>query len=351
MKRLLAATLVLLLAACASEPRVLQFDAAPQQARVFPPPQTQEVPRYRYLGQLLGESNFHAKNPEAGGNGRKLLAWIVGLAQGRERPVTLQRPQAGVVDHAGRVLVTDVSRNAVYVFDEAQGKLDVWEQATRRERFAAPIGIALGRGSEILVCDADLGRVFRLAADGTPLGEIGAGLLQRPTGIARDAQNGRIFVADTHAHAIKVFDDDGRLLATWGQRGDGPGELNYPTHLAWREGLLLVADSMNARIQGFDGQGRPVLRVGERGLYVGNLVRPKGVAADDEGNLYVVESMHDTLLVFDRTGRFLMPLGGSEIEGGGFYLPAGVWVDQRGRVFVADMFNGRVAVFQFLGGH
>jgi DNA-binding beta-propeller fold protein YncE len=352
MRRLLLLAFVLLLAACASEPRELQFDAAGDQAlRVFPPPQTQEVPRYRYLGQLLGESNFRAKAGDGGNRGRKLLAWIVGLAEGRERPVTLQRPQSGVVDRAGRVLVTDVSRNAVFVFDEAQGRLDVWEQASKRERFAAPIGIALGRGDEILVCDADLGRVFRLAADGRPLGEFGAGVLQRPTGIARDAQQGRIFVADTHAHAIQVFDDDGRLLATWGRRGDGPGELNYPTHLAWRDGLLLVADSMNARIQGFDGQGKPVLRVGERGLYVGNLVRPKGVAADDEGNIYVVESMHDTLLVFDRSGRFLMALGGTDGGSGNFYLPAGVWVDERGRVFVADMFNGRVAVFQFLGGH
>jgi hypothetical protein len=78
-----------------------------------------------------------------------------------------------------------------------------------------------------------------------------------------------------------------------------------------------------------------VLGFGERGLYVGNLVRPKGVAADDEGNFYVVESMHDTLLVFDREARLLMSLTGSDNEAGHFYLPAGVWVDRRNRVFVA----------------
>lgn len=350
LRTLLVLAAAVLLAGCASEPKVMQLEGAQADiGRVWPAPQTQEVPRYRYLGQLVGESNFRSAN---GGQSTasKLFAWITGLYGQPDQPVVLQRPQSGIVDAGGRVLVTDVSRNAVFVFDEAAGRLDVWEQATKTMRFAAPIGIALGRDGQLLVTDAELGRVFRLAPDGTPVGEFGAGLLTRPTGIVRDAQRGRVYVADTHAHQIKVFDDDGLLVASWGSRGDAPGELNYPTHLTLSDGTLIVCDSLNARVQGFDGDGKATLRFGERGLYVGNMVRPKGVAADDEGNLYVVESMHDTLLVFDRAGRPLMSLGGTGQDVGRFYLPAGVWVDSRNRVFVADMYNGRVAVFQFLGG-
>jgi DNA-binding beta-propeller fold protein YncE len=352
----LTAAAAVALAGCASEPRVMQLEGVPADtARLWPAPQTQEVPRYRYLGQLVGERNFRAANGTQGtegteGSARKLWSWIAGLGETAELPVVLQRPQSGVVDAQGRVLVTDVSRNAVFVFDEAAGRLEVWDQATPTQRFAAPIGIVQGRGGELLVVDAELARVFRLGRDGKPLGEFGAGLLTRPTGITRDAQRGRVFVADTQAHDIKVFDDNGQLLARWGQRGSGPGELNHPTHLAFSDNTLIVCDSSNARVQGFDPQGRATLRFGQRGLYVGNLVRPKGVAADDEGNVYVVESMHDTLLVFDREGRLLMSLGGTGSEVGRFFLPAGVWVDTRNRVFVADMFNGRIAVFQFLGG-
>jgi DNA-binding beta-propeller fold protein YncE len=350
LRALFAFVAAMLLAGCASDPLVMQLEGEQADtARVFPAPQTQEVPRYRYLGQLVGEGNFRPANGNPGA-AKKFLAWVVGLTDQSDQPVVLQRPQSGVVDAAGRVLVTDVSRNAVFVFDEAGGRLDVWDQASKTERFAAPIGIAIGRGGELLVADAELGRVFRLAPNGTPLGAFGAGVLQRPTGVARDPQRGRIFVADTRAHDIKVFDDDGRLLTTWGKRGAGPGELNYPTHLAFSDGMLIVCDSLNARIQGFDSEGRATLRFGERGLYVGNMVRPKGVAADDEGNIYVIESMHDMLLVFDREGRPLMSLGSTGQEVGRFFLPAGVWVDARNRVFVADMFNGRVAVFQFLGG-
>src|SRR6185369_2383118 len=128
-----------------------------------------------------------------------------GLTEQPDQPVVLQRPQSGVVDAAGRVLVTDVSRNAVFVFDEAGGKLDVWDKASATEHFAAPIGIALGRNGELLVTDAELGRVFRLGPDGAPLGSFGAGALNRPTGIVRDGQRARIYVADTRAHDIKVF--------------------------------------------------------------------------------------------------------------------------------------------------
>ncbi|HEX6363730.1 MAG TPA: 6-bladed beta-propeller [Albitalea sp.] len=351
MRALVLLVLALALGGCATEPRRLVFDGGEADAGlVWPAPQTQELPRYRYLGQLVGEQNFRTANgPNRSGAGR-LFAWIAGLSGEVDQPVVLQRPQSGVVDPQGRILVTDVSRNAVFVFDEARGRLEVWDQAGGRQRFVAPIGVAIGRGGEVLVTDAELGRVFRLDSQGKPLGEFGRGVLQRPTGIARDAAGQRIFVADTQAHDIKVFSDDGELIGRWGHRGDGPGELNFPTHLAFSNGTLIVCDSMNARVQGFDDDGEPTLRFGERGLYVGNLVRPKGVASDDEGNLYVVESMHDTLLVFDRQGQLLLPIGGTGTQAGQFFLPAGVWVDSRNRVFVADMFNGRVAVFQFLGG-
>jgi DNA-binding beta-propeller fold protein YncE len=111
-----------------------------------------------------------------------------------------------------------------------------------------------------------------------------------------------------------------------------------------------VTDALNARVQGFREGSETTVKFGERGLYVGNLVRPKGVALDDEGNVYVVESMYDTLLVFDPQGRLLLSIGGTGKDIGKFYLPAGVWTDGHNRVFVADMFNGRVVIFQFLGG-
>lgn len=314
-------------------------------------PAPPEVPRYMYAGELTGESNFKSLDDERRKGLQGLFNWVVGLFESQPVEVVLQRPQSGAIDEQrGRIYVTDVSRQGVYVFDQKQGRLLLWEYARGFRRFVAPIGVALGAEGEVLVSDAELGMVVRLDQEGNFVGTIGERLLKRPTGLARDPAQGLVFVADTHAHDIKVFDDAGRLLKVIGHRGEGPGEFNFPTHLAFANGELYVTDTFNNRIQVFSREGDLSRRFGQRGLYVGNLVRPKGVAVDDEGNVYVVESYYDHLLVFNAAGQFLLGIGGTGQVAGKFFLPAGVWIDQHNRVFVADMFNGRVVIFQFLGG-
>jgi DNA-binding beta-propeller fold protein YncE len=350
MKPYLTLIVAFWLSACAQSPSVMRYEVDGIDAgRLWPSATTRETPRYRLTGQLFGEGNFGAAN---GGQSAlsKAFSWIVGLDGRLHDPIVLQRPQSGMVDATRRVLVTDISRQAILVFDEAAGRLDVWDLATKGTRFVAPIAIAPGADGQILVTDAELKRVFRLSAKGEPLGEFGGDVLKRPTGLVRDAVSKQVFVADTHAHDIKVFDDAGKLLRTIGRSGLESGELSYPSHLALADGKLYVADTMNARVQVFDLDGKALLQVGQRGLYLGNMVHPKGIAVDTEGNIYVVESYHDHLLVFDKTGRFLMAIGGTGKANAEFYLPAGVWTDRDNRIFVADMFNGRVVIFQFLGG-
>lgn len=331
---------------------VLHFgmEDAPEGKRLYWPA-SPEVPRYMYAGVLTGEANFTKEGDEARKGVQGFFNWLVGLFETNPAPVVLQRPQSGVVDEQGRIYVTDVSRQAVFVFDEKAGELLVWDKAQGVRNFVAPVGIALGRGGEILVADAELGMVVRLDRQGNPVGSIGKGVLKRPTGLARDPKQGLMFVADTYGHDIKVFDDDGRLVNVIGKRGERDGEFNFPTFLAFAGGELYVTDTLNDRIQVFGADGEVLNRkFGSRGLYLGNLVRPKGVAVDNEGDVYIVESYYDHLLVYNSHGEFLLPIGGTGRETGSFYLPSGVWVDSRNRVFVADTFNGRVVIFQFLGG-
>jgi DNA-binding beta-propeller fold protein YncE len=324
-------------------------DDAPEGRRLLWP-QPPEVPRYAYSGTLTGEPNFRSPI-EAGGGLKAFGRWLVGLDDKGVSPVVLQRPSAIVGDERGRLYVSDTSRQAVFVFDEKVGELRVWDQAEGALRFVAPSGLALAADGGVYVADAELGAVYRLDGAGRPRAVVGRGVLKRPTGLARDGARGRLFVADTAAHDIKVFSDAGALLHVIGRRGDGDGEFNFPTHLAWAQGELFVTDTLNNRVQVFDADTGAFLHaLGARGLVVGNLVRPKGVAVDGEGNVYVVESYYDSLLVFSARGEFLMPIGGTGSATGRFYLPAGVWVDARNRVYVADMFNGRVVLFQFLGG-
>ncbi len=349
----LVVLLVVLLGGCAT-PDVVRgrlhygMEDAPEGARLMWPT-APEVPRFLYTGTLTGEPNFR-RDDVAQGALATLGRWIAGLDGKSAAPTVLQRPGVVVGDDAGRLYVSDTSRQAVFVFDEKAGELLVWEQAQVALRFVAPSGLAVAPG-RLFVADAELGAVFVLGAQGEPLATLGRGLLQRPTGLARDPKSGHLYVADTYAHDIKVFSDVGDLLHVIGRRGEGAGEFNFPTHMAWANGELYVTDTLNNRVQVFTADGQLLQRqFGRRGLVLGNLVRPKGVGVDGEGNVYVVESYYDSLLVFSSAGEFLMPIGGTGTATGRFYLPAGVWVDGKNRVHIADMFNGRVVTFQFLGG-
>lgn len=316
---------------------------------MWPPLQDGETPRFLYVGELTGEANFRKPGAAEGAGG--FMRWLIDLVTGERVPIILQRPQSGAIDEDGRILVSDSSRQAVFVFDTQQGRLDVWQNAAGLTRFKAPAGIAVGPGGEVFVADAGLGLVARLDREGKSLGAIGKGQLQRPVGVVLDATRNELYVADTYAHEIKVFDIQGALLRTLGRRGELAGNFNYPTHLALNQDELYVVDTMNAQVKVVDSEtGQPLRAIGRRGLNVGDLVRPKGVALDGDGNVYVVESYHDHLLIFNQEGEFLLPIGGTGQRAGQFYLPAGVWTDGRNRIYVADMFNGRVSVFQFLGG-
>jgi DNA-binding beta-propeller fold protein YncE len=325
------------------------FPEGPEQQvrRSWPAPD--QVPRLEYAGQLIGEQNFILEQGSES-RGEKFLRWLVGLGGSRDNINQLLRPQSGIVDANGRILVTDAGRPAVFVFDEANATLAVWREAAPGVDFQSPVGIAARGTGEYLVADAKLGEVFVLSQDGVPVGRFGGNVLVRPTGLDIDAASGRVYVADKGAHLIKVFSGDGDLLQTIGVPGDAPGELNAPMHIRVAGSKIYVSDALNAYVQIFSlTDGQPLGRIGQRGLYVGNLVRPKGVTVDSDGNIYVVESYYDHLLIYDEDGQFLMPIGGTGSGAGQFFLPAGMWSDKTDRIFVADMFNGRVVIFRYVG--
>lgn len=339
------------LGACSETKYLLKYEVPPKSAQVWPQPP--EKPRFRYVGTLTGEKNLVEVegSKSIGKRFVEFLKWLVGLKSFGKKPVVLQRPQSVAVDHQGRILVTDVSRQAVFVFDPKKGHLSVWNQASASLNFKTPTGITLGKGNTILVADAGLGKVFQLDENGKPLLTIGGNLLKRPTGIARDPEVGHIFVADTREHDIKIFNDDGSLVDIVGKRGVKPGEFNAPTFLNFTKNKLYITDTLNARVQIMTRTGKFLSKFGRRGNFVGDFVRPKGVATDSDGNIYVVESLNDYLLVYNSDGQFLMPVGGTGPGTGQFYLPSGVWVDSRDRVYIADMFNGRVVILQYLGNN
>jgi DNA-binding beta-propeller fold protein YncE len=260
----------------------------------------------------------------------------------------LVRP-TGVAAEGSRVYVADPGGPALWILHTGGAGVKRIRKADGA-LLASPVAVAVGADGRIFVADSELGTVFVYDAEGTPAGAIGRAELRRPAGLAYDRARDRLFVAESAAHRIAVFSGDGRSLGSLGQRGSGPGEFNFPTHLALdAQGGLVVSDSLNFRIQRFDADGRFAGAFGHHGDASGEFAGPKGVACDSAGHLYVVEALFDAVQVFDGGGRYLITFGERGPALGQFWLPTGVSI-HRDLIYVADSYNRRIQVFEYLRG-
>lgn len=267
-----------------------------------------------------------------------------------QKPFRFVRP-TGVAQRGSALYVADPGMPALVIFDASQSRELVIERVGN-EALASPVAVALGPNDTVFLADSALGKVFVLDAHGSRVRTIGGeARIGRPAGIAYDATADRLYVSDSAAHRILVYEAGGRFVGSFGANGPAPGEFNYPTHLALtKDGLLIVTDTMNFRVQVVDRAGRPLLRFGRVGDGSGDFASPKGVAADSTGNLYVVDALFDAVQMFAPDGALLLAFGERGTRAGQFWLPNGMFVASDDRVYVADAYNQRIAVFERVRG-
>lgn len=276
----------------------------------------------------------------------KVLEWVAGPA---ETP-SLWRPYAVAQDSAGRLIVADPGARVVHIFEVEPRKYS-YLAGGRGEPFLSPVGVAVDAQDNIYVSDSVRARIYVFDPKGKfvrALGDPrrGTGFL-RPTGLAIDSARRLIYLTDTLRHQVLVLDLGGALLQSFGRRGTGPGEFNYPTAVTLANGELYVVDAMNFRIQALTPEGQFRRSFGQLGNRTGTLNRPKGIAADSDGHLYVVDALFETVQVFDPEGRLLYYFGATGRGPGEFVLPAGICIGARDTIYVADSYNRRVQIFRY----
>ena len=267
-----------------------------------------------------------------------------------KKPRALLQPFSVEVDSEGRLLVVDRTARAVHLFDRARRKHKVLE-GPRRERFRSPIGLAVDSSGRIYVTDSELGKIFVFKKKGGFahfLGDAkGEGIFKRPTGLGIDPSSGLIYLTDTLRHMVHVLDAEGRIVREWGERGDEPGQFNFPTDVALEDGHVFVLDAMNFRVQVFATDGRYITSFGKPVNKPGGLFRPKSLAVDKQNKLvYVVDAFFDVVQAFRYDGSLQLAFGHEGSGPGEFRMPSGICLQPDGRILVADSLNGRIQVFQ-----
>lgn len=194
------------------------------------------------------------------------------------------------------------------------------------------VGIAPADGGNLWLSDADNNRLFKINADGKVLdtlpgfgrpmhistrdaallvAEYGSDIIRvihhgkndtlefpetfdAPSGV--DTEDGKTAVADFYNHRIVLTDGDANL--SFGKKGNGAGELTYPTDVQFAHGKLWVADAYNHRVQVFDLTGKHLKTFGETekmnamtGIFVG------------EKQVFVTDFENSRLVVYDLEGN------------------------------------------------
>ena len=267
----------------------------------------------------------------------KVLRVLIG---DREQP-RMRQPYGVAVADDGTVYVADTYGRAIHVYD-------LKKSAYRSIGVdgGSLIGVAVA-GNRLFVTDSESGRLLAIDMKGRVQWTLGPKQgLRRPTGLV--AAGDRLYVVDTLGHRIVAVSFAGVMAGSFGSRGSGDGQFNFPTNIAYGgDGRLYVTDAMNFRVQIFDRDGQFLRAFGQLGDGSGDFDKPKGIAVDSAGHVYVVEGLNDVVQMFDGEGRLLLAFGGSGTRDGELYLPSGIAI-ANDMVYVADSANRRVAVFEHL---
>ena len=170
----------------------------------------------------------------------------------------------------------------------------------------------------------------------------------RPTFIAW-APNGDFYVADGYQNTRVVkFDNTGKYLMTWGQRGEAgketrPAYFNNVHGVAVdpQTGNVFVNDRGNRRIQVFDANGKP--------LDSWSVGPPPAdihlVYMDGSRMLWAFDRASSKMIKYDLSGN-LQYTWGMWGNAGGFWGVHGMHVDSEGNFYVAEVDNGGAQKFR-----
>lgn len=208
-----------------------------------------------------------------------------------------------------------------------------------------PYGAATDALGRVYVSDTGAGAVLvfdpRTREVGT-LGTKGRVHLVTPIGIALD-ELGRVFVADAGLNQVFCFDSSDDVLLALG-RDEG---MKNPTGLAVdkKRHRLYVADSHLHEILSYSTSGQFLARWGSRGSGNGEFNFPTNLALDAAGNLYVVDTGNFRVQILDPDGKFVSSFGRAGDGFGSFHRPKGIAVDSKGHVYVADAAFNNFQIF------
>lgn len=238
------------------------------------------------------------------------------------------------------------------------------------EQLLGPSSVAVGPEGDIYVTDPVRSRVLVFAPDGallrivaSPEPGYSAGQFVRPESIAVDRVSGELYIADSWARKIIVYDRQGVYQREWSAGGQARGvAVSGERVFVLGEGTVAV----------FNTHGVRQTQFGRRGIGEGEIDAYQGILADDE-RIYIADSYNRRVQAFTHDGELVWahpsqvstrtpvsaedtiptsaqvtaPVSAQETGQGGlgeWDLPQDLVFDGAGRIVVVDAFRFELVV-------
>jgi DNA-binding beta-propeller fold protein YncE len=317
---------------------------------------------------------------------------------GPAKEALLNGPFDVAFDRAGNLYFSDTFNNRIRRVDARSGLISTIagngekgysgdDGPATAASLNEPYGIVVGRGGDIFIADRLNRRVRRIDAvtgiittlagtseaayggDGGPAARAG---LAEPNGLAFDAAERRLYIADVADHRVRVVDLATGAIATFAGTGKaehsgdgGPARVagvfgaravkiaaDGTVYILERQGSSLRAvDSKTGVIttiagtgaRGYSGDGGPALAA--------VFDAPKEMAIDRDGSVLIVDTENHAIRRIDRkTGILSAVVGGRQGTSGdggpaldaGLDRPHGAVVGPDGAIYIGDTNNHRV---------
>ena len=218
------------------------------------------------------------------------------------------------------------------------------------EGLAKPYGVAV-RNGRVYVGDtvARNVMVFDLAQHKhTRIGADDPGALRMPFGMDLDAE-GNLYVLDGTAKRVHVFSAEGKFLRFMGEgmKWSRPAGLAIDVP---RRRLYVVdaggVDNEDHRVRALDlDSGAQLFEIGKRGSGEGEFNLPRDAVVGADGLLYVVDGGNFRVQVFDDKGKFVKMFGAIGRQTGQFSRPKEIAADTEGNIYVVDTAFGNFQIF------
>jgi DNA-binding beta-propeller fold protein YncE len=206
-----------------------------------------------------------------------------------------------------------------------------WPQRSEGEKWRYVTGVAVDAKDQVWIVNQLTPQVQVFDQSGKLVDSWGQGFFKAPHFLRIDHE-GNVWIADYERHIVQKFTPRGERLLVLGtpdEPGNDESHMNGPTDMAISpSGEIFVSDGYrNDRIIHFDNTGRFLKAWGQRGVRAGELSQPHSIAMDSMGRLYVAERNNCRIQIFSQTGKSLG-------QWRNLLNPWGIWITPTDEIYV-----------------